>query len=390
MEEVEDSAEVLAVKTTQLSEAISQARHLVVYTGAGVSTAASIPDYRGPNGVWTLLQKGLDVTTTSLVDAEPTLTHMSLVKLQEKGLVQHIVSQNCDGLHLRSGFPQDALSEVHGNMYIEVCTKCKPENVYTRLFDVTERTAKFRHDTGRKCHRCRRPLRDTIVHFGEKGAVDQPLNWKAGIEAADDADMILCLGSSLKVLRRYPFLWGTDRSKALRPKLYIVNLQWTPKDSQATLKINGKCDEVMKMVMDRLQLDVPVYQRSQDPIFSLAIQLKSAELKTFTTKMLQLSDMCNNNTDTQILTDDNLKPVCDEQLVATSPGGDTIKQDRDSKDDIKLCTLKPGWFGKGCRKRVVKRRRSSQVSIECVKEEVKEEGMETEETTSVPVSQPCQ
>ena len=82
-----------------------------------------------------------------------------------------------------------------------MCTKCKPERVYTRLFDVTEQTGKFRHETGRKCHRCGRPLRDSIVHFGEKGTVASPLNWRAAIDTAEETDMILCLGSSLKVNR---------------------------------------------------------------------------------------------------------------------------------------------------------------------------------------------
>ncbi|RUS89705.1 hypothetical protein EGW08_002523 [Elysia chlorotica] len=284
--EIEDEPTILAEKCERLADLIKMSEHVVVYTGAGISTAASIPDYRGPNGVWTLLKKGQELCPQDLSDAEPTYTHMSLTKLFRVKKVKHVVSQNCDGLHIRSGFPRYSLSELHGNMYIEMCYNCAPHREYVRLFDVTERTSVRRHTTARRCRACGVNLTDTIVHFGEKGKIRSPYRWKEAVRAAKKADLILCLGSSLKVLKKYQCLWCMDKKPHLRPKLAIVNLQWTPKDDVASLKINGRCDSVMRMVMKLLDQEVPEYQRELDPIFRICTPLRANEAKTTNKKIL--------------------------------------------------------------------------------------------------------
>ena len=81
-----------------------------VYTGAGISTAANIPDYRGADGVWTSIQNGDEIKKCNLTTAEPTYSHMALCKLVQSGNVKYILSQNCDGLHIRSGIPENQLS----------------------------------------------------------------------------------------------------------------------------------------------------------------------------------------------------------------------------------------------------------------------------------------
>uniref|UniRef100_A0A672YCR5 Regulatory protein SIR2 homolog 7 n=1 Tax=Sphaeramia orbicularis TaxID=375764 RepID=A0A672YCR5_9TELE len=315
-EEVFDDTDELKSKVRQLAVAVKQAKNLVVYTGAGISTAASIPDYRGPNGVWTQLQKGhtirhvsSDLMCVCCVCCDPKVNMLFLKLLM--------------GLHLRSGLPRHAYLNSMENMFIEVCTICSPVREYVRLFDVTERTSLHRHGTGRKCSHCSSELRDTIVHFGERGTLEQPLNWRGAAEAAKMADVIICLGSSLKVLKKYACLWSMNRPAAKRPKLYIVNLQWTPKDDLAVLKINGKCDDVMELLMEELNIQIPSYDRTEDPIFSIATPLQPEEVNSHSREVIS--------------------PPSGQEVSAADPGGQT-----------EATVVQGGWFGRGYGKEELK------------------------------------
>jgi len=121
---------------------------------------------------------------------------MALVELSKRGHLKHILSQNIDGLHRKSGIPAEKISELHGNTNLEICGKCDKD--YMR--DFRTRTAQKCHDhkTGRKCDNpnCRGDLYDSIINFGEdlkERVLDE------SYEQGEKCDLMLSLGSSLRV-----------------------------------------------------------------------------------------------------------------------------------------------------------------------------------------------
>jgi len=193
-----DSEEELYKKATELVKLIKKSKYFIIFTGAGVSTSAGIPDFRGPEGVWTLQATGGKRTqsTTPTLKALPTLTHMSIVELQKHNICKYLVSQNCDGLHRRSGVAPTHISELHGNSNIEQCVNCGKE--YLRDFDASASYQCSVHDhrTGRTCVLCGGILVDSIINFGEMLPQD---SIQEAFEKAQIADLCLVLGSSLTV-----------------------------------------------------------------------------------------------------------------------------------------------------------------------------------------------
>lgn len=115
---------------------ILSSKHFIAFTGAGISTSCGIPDFRsgvntvlktGPGAWEKKAQKILDKPNKNIVEmakAVPSFTHMSLVALEEAGYLKYLVSQNTDGLHVRSGFDTNKLAELHGNRCLEKCKRC--------------------------------------------------------------------------------------------------------------------------------------------------------------------------------------------------------------------------------------------------------------------------
>jgi len=258
-EERFDSPDDLSRKVDQLVSLITKSKHFIVFTGAGVSTSAGIADFRGPAGVWTLRAQGQEskIRSLSTLNAIPTPTHMALVALQDANIMAHLVSQNCDGLHRRSGILPSRISELHGNSNLEVCRAEGCGREYLRDFRAVASYEKSVHDhrTGRKCDPvCGGNLYDTIINFGEH-LPEKPLA-DARAHAAK-ADLVLVLGSSLTVPPACTIPEITAKRRFGKGKMVICNLQSTPLDNLAALRVWAKADDLMVRVMEKLGIEVP-------------------------------------------------------------------------------------------------------------------------------------
>ena len=257
-----DDAETLNQKLDILADWIRQSQHCILFTGAGISTSAGIPDYRsgmntvlstGP-GAWELRDAGKKRDkkrkVTQVLQAIPTYTHLAIVKLQQNGLVKFVVSQNVDGLHLRSGLDPKALSELHGNTNLEKCAKCRKK--YLRDFRTRNASKVYEHKTGRICAdvKCAGPLKDSIINFGEN-LPEKDLN--LAFAHAEKADLCICMGSSLTVSPANEIPENVSNRKQ---RLVICNLQKTPLHSRCDLPIYSMCDDIMSGLMKRLDIEV--------------------------------------------------------------------------------------------------------------------------------------
>ncbi|XP_060526539.1 NAD-dependent protein deacetylase Sirt6 [Cylas formicarius] len=256
-----DDEDTVKEKCKLLTTWILNSKHVVVHTGAGISTAAGIPDFRGPNGVWTLEREGKkpDVNV-SFNEAVPTKTHMALKHLIDKQYIHYIVSQNIDGLHLRAGTSRTHLAELHGNMFIGQCDTC--DNQFVRGCPTSTVGQKFLGETCRRSLRgrtCRGKLRDTI------------LDWEADLPERDLeismyhsslADLNICLGTTLQIV---PSGNLPLKCKKFDGRVVIVNLQPTKHDKKADLIINSYVDGVLEKLVKNLSLEIPEYSKHFDP-----------------------------------------------------------------------------------------------------------------------------
>lgn len=210
-----------------------QSKRLVVFTGAGISTESGLPDFRGPDGVWTRRDKGLPPRAMGdWTEVDPNVAHMAIVELQEMGKLYFLISQNVDNLHLKSGIRPELLAELHGNMARLRCVLC--EKTYPKSSGVDQ------------CD-CGGRLKSSVVDFGDslprKDLTDS-------FEYSQNCDLFIVVGSSLVVTPAAEMPRVAHQAGA---QLVIINQGETPLDSMAHLRFDESIGVVLPRSIERLK-----------------------------------------------------------------------------------------------------------------------------------------
>lgn len=241
----------------ELLERIHGLRRIAALTGAGISTDSGIPDYRGPDGVWTRDPSAADAFTRKnfLADpevrqrfwrtyadhaawhAEPNAAHRALAALDRDGRAVRVLTQNIDGLHQRAGLPDRKVLELHGTMHTSRCTRCGAK---TPTPEILARVTGGEADPA--CAACGGVLQLSVVLFGQFLDADV-LGHARNIAAA--SELFLAVGSSLQVEPAASLCELAVRSGAL---LVIVNRDPTPYDDQAAYVVREPIGEALPKI----------------------------------------------------------------------------------------------------------------------------------------------
>jgi NAD-dependent deacetylase len=225
---------------------LTGARRITVLTGAGISTDSGIPDYRGPNGVWTrdpdaekLVTLGYYLADPEIrrrswllrqamhdADPQPNAGHRALVDLQHQGRLRALVTQNIDGLHQVAGSDPALVHEIHGTTHAVVCVDCDDR---TTMRAALERVAAGEPDPA--CRRCGGVLKSATIYFGQM--LDEAVVGQCSAAAAD-CDVFLAVGTTLQV---WPAAGLADIAVGSGARLVVVNAQPTPYDELADLVV---------------------------------------------------------------------------------------------------------------------------------------------------------
>ena len=237
---------------------IDAAERVVVLTGAGISTDSGIPDFRGPQGLWTKnpLAEKMSNIHYYLADrevrklswqnrmgspawtAQPNAGHLALVELERRKKLHALITQNIDELHQQAGNSRDLVIEVHGSMRRFMCWGCGMRGAMQR---VLERVRAGEEDP--QCRDCGGILKSDTISFGQQ-LVPEVID--RAMQVAGEADAFVAVGSTLQV---YPVAGAVDIARAAGAKLIIVNAQPTAFDDVADALLPGAISEILPAIL---------------------------------------------------------------------------------------------------------------------------------------------
>jgi NAD-dependent deacetylase len=227
---------------------------ITALTGAGISTDSGIPDFRGPNGVWTRDPAAVRTATLEVYlsdpevrrrawlsrrdhpvwTASPNAGHRALVELERAGVLRAIVTQNIDGLQQRAGSDPSRVIEVHGTIHEVVCMTCGDR---TSMASALSRVAAGEPDP--PCLLCGGVLKSATISFGQ--ALDRATVMRA-VQAVRESELLLVVGTSLQV---QPVASLVDVALSAGARIVIVNAQPTPYDAVADAVLREPIGEVL-------------------------------------------------------------------------------------------------------------------------------------------------
>jgi NAD-dependent deacetylase len=245
-------------QATRLAEMLREARSALVLTGAGVSVPSGIPDFRSPGtGIWEKVDP-MEVAHidafrrqpdrfwqfygdrfASLVHKQPNAAHFAIAELERRGVIRGVVTQNVDRLHRRAG--SQNVIEVHGSIEWSVCPECGGRTGLERVLEIIAE-----HPGAPECPACIAPLKPDVVLFGEM-LPEQAISDAHALAA--EADLIVCVGSSLEV---FPVASLPGVTLAAGGKIALITQGTTPYDRDAEVKLDGDVVEELAAVMEAL------------------------------------------------------------------------------------------------------------------------------------------
>ena len=240
--------------TRAAREAVADSERIVVLTGAGISTDSAIPDFRGPQGMWTknpAAEKASNIQnyladpdvrraawqgrlSTPVWTAEPNDGHRAIVALERDGLLHAIITQNIDGLHQKAGNDPGGVIEMHGTVWWTRCWDCQDRRPMDESLD---RLRSGEDDP--PCRVCGGILKSDTISFGQS-LVPEVID--RAMRVSEECDLLLAVGSTLSV---FPAANCVPRAKAAGARVVIVNGGETAMDRYADHLLVGGISQIL-------------------------------------------------------------------------------------------------------------------------------------------------